>query len=182
MIVLLKPEAQAAFAAAQSRLTTVRPVLWRARIRRIATISIILLASASACVTLMTPRVLAPRPWPIGWVGGHGDTWVPFVTSSDGQPILSDTLIQQLGLSSGDVAEANRIFQKYYPQFMALQQQHTKSSKDEKGHVKVTIQPFPKEADALTERMWAELGGIVDTKKIPRFGRGQSRSYSLVGA
>jgi hypothetical protein len=169
--VLRKPTINAVFAAAQIRQTALGPIVRRRRIGRFSLVAIVLVSAAAAGIALMQLR---PSPRIFYTFGGL----TPFVSGADG-PMLSEPIIHNLGLSRMQTAAANRIFQSYYHEFVSIERRHTVWFRDDKGHVHITIQPFPEEADALTARMWQELGGVMDRSKVPQFGAGQSASFYL---
>ncbi len=151
--------------------TRARPILHRSRLRVAAIIASVLLFSAASMTTLIRLR---PPPRLFYTFGGYS----PFVVGTDG-PVLGDAAIRRIGLSSMQVSEANQIFGKYYREFVALERRHTQYYKDAAGHVHVTVSPFQQEADVLIDRMWAEVGGILDKQRIATFGVAQTRTMGL---
>lgn len=93
-----------------------------------------------------------------------GDTG--FISSPDG-PVLSDVKARQLGIPAAQQKEANRIFQDYYRQYAKLERQHTRHTRDDQGHVHITVDPFADEMHALVQRLRSEIGGIVDQRIAP---------------
>jgi hypothetical protein len=93
-----------------------------------------------------------------------GDTG--FVTGPDG-PMLSDAKARQLGISAGQRAEADRIFQDYHRQYQKLERSHTTHTRGADGRVRITIAPFADEMYDLAKRLAAELGGVVDQRIAP---------------
>jgi tRNA A-37 threonylcarbamoyl transferase component Bud32 len=69
--------------------------------------------------------------------------------------------VSQLDLSKEQVQSVNRLMRRDEQEFRSLELRHTERSKNAAGHVVVTIQPFPQEMDAMIDRMWTELGGIL---------------------
>jgi hypothetical protein len=94
-----------------------------------------------------------------------GDTG--FLSTPDG-PVLSDIKARQLGIPAAQQKEANRIFQDYYRQYVKLERQHTKHTRDADGRVHITIEPFRDEVHELALQLWRELGGIVDQRVLPK--------------
>jgi tRNA A-37 threonylcarbamoyl transferase component Bud32 len=95
----------------------------------------------------------------------YGDTG--FVQGENG-PEMGGALIAKLGVPPAQVAAANRVFQTYYDKYLALERRHTKYTRDDQGHVHITIEPFVEEMHALVKDLHAELGGIVDQRIAPK--------------
>jgi serine/threonine protein kinase len=93
-----------------------------------------------------------------------GDTG--FLESEAG-PILSDSMVRKLGISPAQRKEADLIFQKYYKEFLTLERRHTRHTRDEHGHVQITIEPFPDESLSLVKRLHEELSGVIDSRTAP---------------
>lgn len=118
------------------------------------------LSTAAVSAALLLPG----RPVPIFYTY-YGDTG--FVAGPEG-PMLGDALAGKMGIPAAQRREADRIFQRYYGEFLSLERSHTKHTRDPQGHIHITIEPFPDDSLALVRRMSAELGGVVDQHVAPR--------------
>ena len=88
-----------------------------------------------------------------------------FARGPDG-PQFSRSKIKQLGLTSAPAQEVNKLVPKYYAEFVALERAQTKTTKDDRGHVLVTIAPFREATVALAERVNAEVRGLTGKDSI----------------
>jgi serine/threonine protein kinase len=89
-----------------------------------------------------------------------------FVKSPNG-PALSKKFIRKMGISPLQVEALNKILQNSYREFVSMERQHTEFTKDEHGHVRVTINPFPEESMALFTRTASEIRGTIGRDAIP---------------
>src|SRR5262249_2946579 len=91
-------------------------------------------------------RVALAKCWPIdgGAPKPTGDASAPpqpIMIGLNG-PELTTAAIKKLKLSKLQADEINRIMQSYHREYLALERRHSKISRDDKGRLVVTIEPF----------------------------------------
>jgi serine/threonine protein kinase len=72
----------------------------------------------------------------------------------------------ELHLSQGQVVSANRILRRYEREFTVVERRHTEQTNNAAGHFVVTIQPFPREMEDLTNRMWTNLETVLNPEQL----------------
>ena len=161
---LRRPNVKQAFAAVMENVTLAgrRPLLHRARLKTAAIIALILLVSAGVTSALMLSRPLGPPQRLFYTFAGY----TPFVVGPNG-PMLAGDVVTKMGLSKMQTDAANDIFQRYNRDFISLERRHTTFTTDDQGHVHITVAPFEAEANTLIDQMYAELGGVIDARRIP---------------
>lgn len=75
-------------------------------------------------------------------------------------------MVMELHLDQEQVLNVNRILRHSQREFMALERRNTERSTNAAGHDIVTIKPFPKEMENLTNRMWTGLGTVLMARQL----------------
>ncbi len=112
---------------------------------------------------------------PIFYTFAHMDD---FERGPDG-PRFSKSKIKQLGLTPAQAQEVNKLIPKYYEEFVALEKQHTTVTKDDRGHVVITISPFREETISLAARLNADVIGLTGKDIIHLDWQGNLRAFGL---
>jgi serine/threonine protein kinase len=81
-------------------------------------------------------------------------------------PVLGRRIITTLQLTKTQVPEVTRIIRRYQREFVGLERRNTEHATDKRGHVHITIKPFPDEIDKLMGRMWNDLGAVMTADQI----------------
>jgi hypothetical protein len=81
-------------------------------------------------------------------------------------PVLSRRMSNALKLAPTQTQDVNRILRRYGQDFARLERRHTTRSKDETGHVHVTIQPFASEMSTFMDRLWTDLGAVLTADQL----------------
>ncbi len=97
----------------------------------------------------------------IWWL--HGEP----ITQWAAGPFLNENFAKKLKLTKLQVDEVNKLFKKYADEANALSRRHTKVTKNDQGHVLISVEPYSEECLELARKMVAELGGIVTQDIVP---------------
>ncbi len=75
-------------------------------------------------------------------------------------------LFRELQLTPAQTLDVNRIVRRGEQEFLRVERRHTERAKDAKGHLHVTIAPFPEEMTTLMNEVWTGLGGDAGFQPI----------------
>jgi serine/threonine protein kinase len=88
-----------------------------------------------------------------------------FATGSEGTDI-GRRVVQKLNLNKDQAQSLNTIIWRFQREFTALERRHTERSKNADGHVVLTVSPFPREMDGLMDRLWKDLGAVLNPGQL----------------
>jgi len=88
------------------------------------------------------------------------------LTFNDGVPALSRELIETLDLRPMEVNALNRILQETYREYLAEESKHMRRSRDEQGHLHISISPFSGEVRDMERRFWSRVGEILEGRRL----------------
>jgi tRNA A-37 threonylcarbamoyl transferase component Bud32 len=75
-------------------------------------------------------------------------------------------MVSDLNLNQEQVLNVNKVLRRYQREFTTLERRHTEQYKDPAGHTVVTIKPFPQEMDELMNKMWTDLGAVLNAGQL----------------
>lgn len=84
----------------------------------------------------------------------------------EGPPTLR--LFRPLKLSPAQALAVNRIVRRGEQEFTRAERQHTARTRDDKGHVHVTISPFPDQMQTLMTDLWSGLAATLTAGQLAR--------------
>ena len=80
-------------------------------------------------------------------------------------PLVGRRFLVPLHLTRDQAADVTRIVRRYQREFVVLEHRHTEHTRDDAGHVHITIQPFPDDMQRLMTRMKKELDGVLTAEQ-----------------
>ena len=101
-----------------------------------------------------------------------------FVRGPNG-PEFSASKIRQLGLTPPQSKYVNQLIPKYYTEFVEMEREHTKVTKDDRGHILITISPFREELLSLAGRLNGEVRALTGKDLIHFDWAGNLRAFGL---
>ncbi len=152
----------------QSRNRLTRVLLW---------LVVIGIVSAIANAWREVRKYRAAEQWSegINYTFAHmGD----FERGPDG-PQFSKSKIKQLGLTPEQAQAVNKLVPKSYAEFVALEQQHTQVTTNDRSHLLITISPFREETLALAKKLNDDVRNISGKDIIHFDWQGNLRAFGL---